>query len=774
MPDFDVDFCMDGRDRVIDYVSRKYGRDRVSQIITYGTMAAKAVVRDVGRVLGLGYGFVDRIAKLVPFELGITLDGALVKEPELKRLYDSEDEIRNLIDLARALEGLTRNAGTHAGGVVIAPSVLTDFAPLYCEAGSQSVVTQFDKDDVEAAGLVKFDFLGLRTLTIIDRAVAIINRSRPAGQAPFSVAALPMNDAATFELLKSGRTTAVFQLESRGMRDLIRRLKPDCFEDIVALVALFRPGPLESGMVDDFIARKKAPAGTAIDYLHPDLKPALASTYGVILYQEQVMQIAQILAGYTLGGADLLRRAMGKKKPEEMAKQRSIFVSGAVARGVPEKQAAHIFDLMEKFAGYGFNKSHSAAYAVLSYQTAYLKRHFTADFMAAVLSADMDHTDKVVTLIDECKQLALAVLPPDVNASRHEFAVADAATIRYGLGAVKGVGEGAVTALIAEREARGPYQSLAELCRRTDLTRINRRTLEALIRCGSMDGLGPNRATLLEALPAAMQLGDQNARAHQAGQDDMFGLSVPQPGAAQDGAAVRTIADFSEAVRLQGERETLGLYLTGHPIDRFEADLPRFAAVRIGELISEKPVGAGDAERGFSRGRLVTVAGLIDEIRKRGQRVSIILDDRSGRIEVTLFEEAFQRHRDLIVKDGIVLVEGHFRFDDFGDAWRIAARKITDLNAVREQQARRLVLRLPQRPDRNAMLARLAEVLNPWRNGPCQVTVQYRTAQASGALDLGPEWNVRPGRELLERLEELVGREGMRVLYGPAGAPGAP
>jgi DNA polymerase III subunit alpha len=776
MPDFDVDFCMDGRDRVIDYVAQKYGRDRVSQIITYGTMAAKAVVRDVGRVLGLSYGFVDRIAKLVPFELGITLDDALTKEPELKRLYDTEDEIRNLIDLARALEGLTRNAGTHAGGVVIAPSVLTDFAPLYCEAGSTSVVTQFDKDDVEAAGLVKFDFLGLRTLTIIDRTLAIINRARALnGEPPFSLQGIPAGDVATYALLKSGRTTAIFQLESRGMRDLIRRLKPDCFEDIVALVALFRPGPLESGMVDDFITRKREPVGGVIDYLHPDLKPALAETYGVILYQEQVMRIAQILAGYTLGGADLLRKAMGKKKPEEMAKQRSIFVNGSVARGVPEQQAAHIFDLMEKFAGYGFNKSHSAAYAVLSYQTAYLKTHHTAAFMAAVLSADMDNTDKVVTLIDECKQLSLTVLPPEVNTSLHEFAVADAKTIRYGLGAVKGVGQGAVEALIAERAARGPYRSLAELCRRTDLTRINRRTLEALIRCGSMDSIGPNRATLLASLPAAMQLGDQNARAHQAGQDDMFGLSAdPHPAAGPAGDSVRIIADFSEAVRLQGERETLGLYLTGHPIDRFEADLPRFAAVRIGELISEKPVSAGDGERGFSRGRLVTVAGLVDEVRKRGQRVSILLDDRTGRIEATLFDEVFQRHRDLIVKDAIVLVEGHFRFDEFGDAWRISARKLTDLNAVRESQARRLVLKLPQRPDRNALLTRLAEVLTPWRNGPCQVTVQYRTAQASGALDLGPEWNVRPGRELLEHLEELVGREGMRVLYGPVGAPGGP
>ena len=391
MPDFDVDFCMEGRDRVIEYVANKYGRDRVSQIITYGTLAAKAVVRDVGRVLGHPYGFVDKIAKLIPMEIGMTLDKALEQEEELKRLYEAESEIRDLIDLARILEGLARNAGTNASGVVIAPSVLTDFTPLYCEEGGSTPVTQFDKDDVEAAGLVKFDFLGLRTLTIIDWVVRDINTQRAAaGEPPLVMSALPMDDAPTYALLKSTRTTAVFQLESRGMKDLIRRLQPDRFGDIVALVALFRPGPLQSGMVEDFIARKHDTSGATIDYLHPDLKPVLEATYGVILYQEQVMQIAQILAGYTLGGADLLRRAMGKKKPEEMAKQRSVFVSGAVARGVREAQATHIFDLMEKFAGYGFNKSHSAAYALLSYQTAWLKTHYPAAFMAAVLSSDMD------------------------------------------------------------------------------------------------------------------------------------------------------------------------------------------------------------------------------------------------------------------------------------------------------------------------------------------------------------------------------------------------
>ncbi len=409
---------------------------------------------------------------------------------------------------------MARNAGTHAGGVVIAPSILTDFTPLYCEEGSSTPVTQFDKDDVEAAGLVKFDFLGLRTLTIIDWVVRDINAQRAhSGEAPLVMSALPMDDAATYALLKSTKTTAVFQLESRGMKDLIRRLQPDRFGDIVALVALFRPGPLQSGMVEDFIARKHDTSGATIDYLHPDLKPVLEATYGVILYQEQVMQIAQILAGYTLGGADLLRRAMGKKKPEEMAKQRSVFVSGAVARGVREAQATHIFDLMEKFAGYGFNKSHSAAYALLSYQTAWLKAHYPAAYMAAVLSSDMDKTEKVVTLIDECNGMGLKVLPPDVNASVYAFRVAGADSIRYGMGAIKGVGASAVEAIIEERERNGEFKNLPDLCRRIDLARVNRRVLEALIRSGSLDLIGPNRASLTAELERCHALWANKTRA---------------------------------------------------------------------------------------------------------------------------------------------------------------------------------------------------------------------------------------------------------------------
>ena len=769
MPDFDIDFCMDGRDRVIEYVAGKYGRERVSQIITYGTMAAKAVVRDVGRVLGMTYGYVDRIAKLIPFELGITLDAALEKEPELKRLYQAEDEVKNLIDLARSLEGLTRNAGMHAGGVVIAPSVLTDFTPLYCDAAGGSLVTQFDKDDVEAAGLVKFDFLGLRTLTVIDRAVRLINRAAPAGSAPLEIGTVPMDDAATYALLKSCRTTAVFQLESRGMKDLIRRLQPDRFEEVVALVALFRPGPLQSGMVDDFINRKHGRSDGPIDYLHPSLEPILKPTYGVILYQEQVMQIAQTLAGYTLGGADLLRRAMGKKKPEEMAQQRSVFIAGAVARGVRERLAEHIFDLMEKFAGYGFNKSHSAAYALLAYQTAYLKAHYPAAFMAAVLSADMDHTDKVVTLIKECSDMGLEVLPPDVNTSRYEFAADGERRIRYGLGAVRGVGAGAVEGLIEERSAHGAFASLEDLCRRLDLTKVNRRVLEALLRSGSLDGLGANRATLMDRLAGAMQLGDQNTRAHEAGQDDLFGgLTAVERAPQRERAA---LPEWNESVRLAGERETLGLYLTGHPLRRFEASLARLVSHRIGDLVTDRPVAGLEPGR-FGAGRPVTVAGLIDEVKKRGPRVILTLDDRTGRLEVMLFEETWQRHRDLIVKDALVIIEGTLRFDEFSDSWRLAARRIAEFDELRSRCAQRIVLRCSH-AELPRLTERLAEILGPWRPGPCPVTIEYTAASASGALNLGAEWSVRASRELLERLEGLVGSGALEVLYAaPAASPG--
>ncbi|HEY5807946.1 MAG TPA: DNA polymerase III subunit alpha, partial [Povalibacter sp.] len=757
MPDFDVDFCMDGRDRVIEYVSGRYGRERVSQIITYGTMAAKAVVRDVARVYGQSYGFADSIAKLIPFELGITLKDALEKEPELKRRYTSEEETRAILDMAMSLEGLVRNAGMHAGGVVIAPSVLTDFAPLFCDEDGNSVVTQFDKDDVEAAGLVKFDFLGLRTLTIIDWAVKIIDAQRAKnGEPPLDITALPLQDTAAYDLLKRCETTAVFQLESRGMKDLIRRLQPDCFEDIIALVALFRPGPLQSGMVDDFIARKHGRTDGAIDYLHPDLQPVLAPTYGVILYQEQVMQIPQTLAGYSLGGADLLRRAMGKKKPEEMAKQRSIFVDGATQRGVEQSNAAHIFDLMEKFAGYGFNKSHSAAYALLSYQTAWLKAHYPAAFMSAVLSSDMDKTDKVVTLIDEARRMRLKVEPPDVNHSQYMFAVSGERSIRYGLGAIKGVGQSVVEMLVAEREAHGPYRDLPDLCRRSDQNRLNRRVLEALIRSGAADSLGANRATLMHALPASMQLADQTIKARVVGQNDMFGLMDTTP-TAPAVVNTETLPDWSRRVRLDGERDTLGLYLTGHPFEEFEEEVRPIISGRIADVTGDRPVVTNE---GFQfRGKPATIAGMVFDLGKRGSRMIFTMDDRSGRLEASMFEDVYQQYRTQIAKSAILIVEGSLRFDEFIEGWRLTAKRVIDIDQAREQNARRLVLRWPA--DAGANFVRtLEQILKPFRGGRCSVAIRYYGSGARADLVLSEEWSVKPTRELTERLSQLLGNDG--------------
>jgi len=753
MPDFDVDFCMENRDRVIEYVAERYGREKVSQIITYGSMAAKAVVRDVGRVLGHPYGFVDRIAKLIPFELGMTLDKALDQEEALRDLYNQDEDVHALIDLARKLEGLARNAGKHAGGVVIAPSKLTDFTPLYCEQGGQSVVTQFDKDDVEAVGLVKFDFLGLRTLTIINWALLEINQRRQAaGEPEIDIARIPMDDTAAFALLKSCATTAVFQLESRGMKDLIKRLQPDSFEDIVALVALFRPGPLQSGMVDDFIDRKHGRA--AVAYPHPALEPILKPTYGVILYQEQVMQIAQVLAGYTLGGADLLRRAMGKKKPEEMAKQRSIFVDGAKANGVEEKTATYIFDLMEKFAGYGFNKSHSAAYALVSYQTLWLKKHYPSAFMAAVLSADMDNTDKVVSLIDECRDMQLTVEPPNINTCEHRFTAKDDQTIVYGLGAIKGVGEAAIDGVINERKQNGAFRDLFDLCQRTDMRKVNRRTLEALIMAGALDVFGQTRATLMASLPAAAQIAEQYSRNRDAGQNDMFGMvSKVETGP----GSYHVLPEWDDEQRLACEKQTLGLYLTGHPIERYVAELKCFVSARIVDL---KP----------TYDQSVVVAGLIIAMRtmntKRGDRMAFItIDDRSGRIELAVFSDNYQRYQDLLIKDKLIVVEGEVSVDDYSGGYRMSARAIFDIDQAREHYAKRLRVRVRAELAGNGFIPALQNILNPFREGGCPVVIDYQRADARVDLPLGQDWRVHPTDELLHRLRELAGEQDVEIVY---------
>lgn len=764
MPDFDVDFCMEGRDRVIDYVAQQYGRERVSQIITFGTMAAKAVIRDTGRVLGQPYGFVDRIAKLVPFEIGITLEKALKDSEELAGMYRDDEEVAAILDLAKSLEGLVRNAGKHAGGVVISPGPLTDFAPLYCEEGGSNVVTQLDKDDVEAVGLVKFDFLGLKTLTIIDRAVRIANASDPSCN--LSITSIPDHDMRTFKLLQSTRTAAVFQLESNGMRDLIKRMRPDQFDDLVALVALFRPGPLQSGMVDDFITRKHASNKADIDYLHPDLKPVLEETYGVILYQEQVMQIAQVLAGYTLGGADLLRRAMGKKKPEEMAKQREIFVEGATTRGVADKTATRIFDLMEKFAGYGFNKSHSAAYAVLSYQTAYLKAHYPAAFMAAVMSADLDNTDRLVTLKDDCRQLGLTLRAPSINHSSYAFSVTDDKTILYGLGAIKGVGRAAVESLIREREENGSFSGLSEFCRRMDDEKINRRALEAMVKSGATDAFGETRRSLMHQVPEAIRSADQEAKAKAAGQNDMFGVAEPVAEAEQNKPVA--MEEWQERTLLNNEKESLGLYLTGHPFHAVRHDSRYLADGRLGEIIAEPAPQSNKGERNYAQAkREATVAGLIVDVRKRGNRVSVVLDDDTGRMEVSLFSEAFQEFRHLLVKDEIVIVTGAMRYDDFIGSWTINVKNVLHIDRVIESRAKSLLLSIASNGHGEQLLTKLHDVLLPFREGSCDVSVRYIGDQAAAQLSFGPEWAVRPSRELRDKLTELLGNNNVRLSYAP-------
>ncbi|MDH3509671.1 MAG: DNA polymerase III subunit alpha [Gammaproteobacteria bacterium] len=760
MPDFDIDFCMDGRDRVIDYVSERYGRDRVSQIITYGTMAAKAVVRDVARILGHPYGFADRVAKLIPFELGMTLDKAVSQEQELKDLYAHDDEVRATIDLARQLEGLVRNAGRHAGGVVIAPTEITAFTPLFRMEGETVTITQFDKDDVEAAGLVKFDFLGLRTLTIIDRAVKTINlECRSDAEGPIDIRTINMDDPKVFKLLQACRTTAIFQLESRGMRDLVKRLRPDHFDDIVALVALYRPGPLQSGMVDDFISRKHAGKGQAIDYFHPDLEAVLRSTYGVILYQEQVMQIAQRLSDYTLGEADILRRAMGKKKPEEMAKQRFGFIDGAEKRGVKRAVASRIFDLVEKFAGYGFNKSHSAAYAVLTYQTAWLKAHYPAAFMAAVLSSEMDDTDKLVIFKRDCDAHGLQLLPPDVNDSGYAFSRRGEAAVRYGLGAIKGLGRNAAEQILAVRQA-GEFSNLDDFCQRMSTQKVGRRAIEALIKSGAMDQFAPNRPSLLAILPTALNRAEQNARALAAGQEDMFSLEVnPSP----DDDVIPAQPDWSFSQMLEAERESLGLYMSGHPFDQYRTDAPFITSGSIARLIAA-PVSK-KADKRWSKGREIMIAGLVTGLRRRGGRVTLDLDDGEGRIEVTLFQETFEQYRHLLTAHAIVVISGALKFDEFIDAWRVTATEVLDIDRVIEARALKLVIRWQEDVNGKLNARRLKQVLEPFRPGACDVSVFYLRNDAQARVRFGADWSVRPSRDLRDQLAEIVGWDGFRFLY---------
>ena len=760
MPDFDVDFCMDGRDRVIDHVADTYGRQAVSQIITFGTMAAKAVIRDVGRVLGHPYSFVDRISKLIPLDPGMTLEKAFAAEPKLPELYDSDEEVKALIDMARKLEGVTRNAGKHAGGVVIAPTAITDFSPLYCDSEGMHPVTHFDKNDVEYAGLVKFDFLGLRTLTIIKWALEMINaRMLAEGKEPVRIESIPLDDKKSFDLLLQSKTTAVFQLESRGMKDLISRLKPDCFEDIIALVALFRPGPLESGMVQNFIDRKHGKEEVSYpdaQYQHECLKPILEPTYGVIVYQEQVMQIAQELAGYTLGGADLLRRAMGKKKPEEMAAQREIFEKGAINKGIDGNLAMKIFDLVEKFAGYGFNKSHSAAYALVSYQTLWLKAHFPAEFMAAVMSSEMDNTDKIVGLYDECMNMGLTVVPPDINSGKHRFSVNEKGEIVYGLGAIKGVGEGPIDTILSARQQDGIFKDLFDLTARVDLKKINRRTFDALIMSGSLDKLGPHRAALMKNLEDALKASDQHSKMEALGQSDMFGVLTETPEEVQN--AYANTPKWSEQTILDGERATLGLYLSGHPIGRFLKELAHYAPIRLNEL---QPT---------FRGQNATVAGMVVGYRvavtKRGSRIGIAtIEDRSGKLDITLFSEALETYGDLIEKDDIIIATGSIQFDDFSGGLKMSAREIMTLDGARTRNAKSLALAINQEQLDAKFVKELTACITPYKEGTLPLHFYYQNEQGRALLKGGLEWRVTPSEKMLVELRALLGESSVELEF---------
>ncbi|WP_333606528.1 DNA polymerase III subunit alpha [Arsukibacterium sp.] len=751
MPDFDVDFCMDRRDEVIEHVAQMYGREAVSQIITFGTMAAKAVIRDVGRVLGHPYGFVDRISKLIPPTPGMTLEQAFKEEPRLPELYAQDQEVKDLIDMARQLEGVTRNAGKHAGGVVIAPTKITDFSPLYCDDEGNNPVTQFDKNDVEYAGLVKFDFLGLRTLTILQWAVQMANsRLSKEGRPLINIDKIPLVDRASFDLLQRADTTAVFQLESRGMKDLIRRLQPDCFEDMIALVALFRPGPLQSGMVDNFIDRKRGreeisyPDAT---WQHESLKPILEPTYGIILYQEQVMQIAQVLSGYSLGGADLLRRAMGKKKPEEMAKQRDTFQEGAAKNGIDPELAIKIFDLVEKFAGYGFNKSHSAAYALVSYQTLWMKAHFPAEFMAAVMSADMDNTDKIVTLVDECERMKLQLMPPDVNSGQYKFTVNSEGQIVYGIGAIKGVGESPIEAIIEARQQYGHFTDLFDFCAKVDLKRLNRRVMEKLILSGAMDRLGPHRAALMASLEEAMKAAEQHARAQAVGQDDLFGLLSPQP--EQAAKSFKQVPAWPDEVWLEGERETLGLYLTGHPINRYLDELKHYVSCRLVDLQPTK------------KDQLVSVAGLVVSVRvminKKGRRWAIVtLDDKSARLDVRFFTEQLETFEALLQKDRILVISGQVSFDDFNGGLTMSSRDVSEITAVREKTLKSLNITVQSTQIDHNYLQRLQQALEEFNAGTVPVRLCYQRPEGQISLQLGTAWWVTPTDALLHQLRQLA------------------
>jgi len=668
MPDFDIDFCQTNRDRVIDYVKDKYGRNAVSQIATFGTMAARAAIRDVGRVLDMSYTFCDGISKLIPNKPGqhITIDGAVKEVPMLAERLEKEEEVKTLLELAKKLEGMTRNVGMHAGGVLIAPGKLTDFCPLYQQPGSESAVSQFDKDDVEAAGLVKFDFLGLATLTILEIARQFI-QTRHKGQENFAFEDIPLDDAATYRLFQDGKTEAVFQFESRGMQGMLRDARPTRLEDLIALNALYRPGPMD--LIPSFVARKHG--REKVEYPHPLVEGMLSETYGIMVYQEQVMQTAQILGGYSLGGADLLRRAMGKKKAEEMAEHREIFRKGAAGNNIPAEKADEIFDLMERFAGYGFNKSHAAAYSLLAYHTAWVKVHYTAEFFCANMTVEMDDTDKLKVLYEDALKMGMTFEAPNINRGTHRFEPISDTTIRYGLGAIKGSGEQAIEAIVAARESGGAFTSLYDFSRRVDRSRLNKRTVEALIKAGAFDCLDLNRASLLASVDRAFDFAAASeANANQGG---LFDMGEDTHGSSQQEPELVSAMPWGVKERLTQEKTALGFYLSGHLFDEVDREVRSFVKTRIDDLLDSREPQL--------------LAGIVSDMRaingQRGRLMVFKLDDKSATIEATADEATMNTYRNILRDDELVVVMGKVQNDRFSGGLRLSINQAWDLNQAR-------------------------------------------------------------------------------------------
>ena len=746
MPDFDIDFCTDRRDEVIAYVASKYGSDKVSQIITYGTMAAKGVVRDVGRVLGHPYGFSDQISKMIPNELKITLEKALEDSSELKARYDSEESVSTLIDLSQDLEGLIRNVGTHAGGVVIAPSKISDFCPIYKGADeSDVIVSQFDKDDVEAVGLVKFDFLGLSNLTIIDKAVKIIAKNK-LSEGLIDIDKLALDDPKVYKLLQDCDTTGVFQLESDGMRGYLKKLKADCFEDIVAMLALYRPGPLESGMVDDYIQVKH---GARVRYPHKILEEILKPTNGVFIYQEQVMKSAQIMAGYSLGGADILRRAMGKKKAEEMAEQREVFVKGAAKKNIEKDKANEIFDLIDKFSGYGFNKSHSVAYAYISYQTAWLKAHFPAPYMSAVLSSAMDDTDRVAFTVGESKKKGIIFIAPDINQSEYEFSIKDNMTIVYGLGAIKGVGEALVREIVIERIKNGDFLDIFDFCLRIEKKFLNRRALEALIYAGAFDNFGVKRATLISTYPNARTQAEQRQNDLLIGQGGLF-AEVETDTEYEKKYISGSYLSFKQMMVF--EKKVMGYYLNRHPTDWYKNELKSIVCTLPNELV-------------FRNNREVRVLALISDIdyrnTRRGLMASLKVEDGKKKINAAVFSQALSSNSDQLILDEVVVISGKVN-QDFREQWQIVVDKIEPVQKVQLKYAKFLKIKLSD--DNKNKYEELCNLLKDFR-GKCPVIIEYQSSNASGNIPLSKEYDVSLDRELLDTIEQKFGHDKYQINY---------